>query len=113
MTLYKKIIFLLSAIAALASCTKEPGITPNWPKKAELTGNARETAVAFVISNKAYLGTGFNGSYLKDFWEFDPATNSWTQKTDFGGTARYRATGFTIGSKGYIGLGYDGTFKND
>ena len=26
---------------------------------------------------------------LKDFWEYDPATNIWTQKADFGGTARY------------------------
>ena len=50
---------------------------------------------------------------LKDFWEYDPATNAWTQKADFGGTARYGAVGFSIGSKGYIGTGSDlnGTFK--
>lgn len=110
-----KIIFLLLpfVIALFISCTKEDGITPNWPKKADLPGNARETAVAFTIGNKAYIGTGFNGSYLKDFWEYDPALNSWTQKTDFGGTARYRAVGFSIGTKGYIGLGNDGGYKSD
>ena len=42
---------------------------------------------------------------LKDFYEYDPATNTWTQKADFGGTGRYYAAGFSIGSKGYIGTG--------
>src|SRR5439155_15730897 len=67
-------------------------------------------AVGFSIGAKGYIGTGYNGTYLKDFWEYDPATDAWTQKANFGGTARDWATGFSIGSKGYIGTGhfYDG-----
>jgi hypothetical protein len=45
---------------------------------------------------------------MKDFWEYDPATNTWTQKADFGGTARYSAVGFSIADKGYLGTGTDG-----
>ena len=42
---------------------------------------------------------------MKDFWEWDQATNTWTQKADFGGTGRVHAVGFSIGTKGYIGSG--------
>ena len=84
-----------------------------WTQKANFNGTARNNSVGFSISNKAYVGTGSDGSFKKDFWEFDPLLNSWTQKADFGGTARHMAIGFAIGSKGYIGTGYDGSSKKD
>ena len=55
---YIKIIWLLLIVALFASCTEEKGITPNWPKKADLPGSGRQYAVAFVIADKAYIGTG-------------------------------------------------------
>ena len=67
----------------------------------------RLDAVGFSIGSKGYIGTGLPISgFVKDFWEYDPATNTWTQKADFGGTARHSAVGFSIGSKGYIGTGW-------
>ena len=60
-------VFLLIVVAAISSCTKEPGITPNWPIKATFPGNGRDYAVAFSIGSKGYFGTGENGSYMKDF----------------------------------------------
>ena len=51
------------------------------------------------------MGTGFNGRYFKDFWEYDPSTDTWTRKADFGGSPRV-AIGFSIENKGYIGTGY-------
>jgi len=111
MSKHKKNIFqiiLWIVVAAIASCSKEDGITPNWPKKTDFPGNGRDYAVAFSIGSKGYFGTGENGSYMKDFWEYDPAQNNWSQKADFGGTARERAIGFAIGTKGYIGTGFDG-----
>lgn len=64
----------------------------SWVKVADFPGQTgRSGAVAFVMGNKAYVGTGYNGKdRLKDFWEYDPATNSGTRKADFGGTARLR-----------------------
>ncbi len=64
-------------------------------------------AVGFSIGAKGYIGTGDDGtgSYQKDFWEWDQATDTWTKKTNFVGTARYSAVGFSIGSKGYVGTG--------
>ena len=46
-----------------------------------------------------------NNYDLKDFWEWDQATDVWTRKADFGGIARRDAVGFSIGNKGYIGTG--------
>ncbi len=86
----------------------------SWVKVADFPGAGRSGAVAFVIGNKAYVGTGYNGKdRLKDFWEFDPAANSWTRKADFGGTARYGCVSFAIGNNGYIGTGYDGNDNRD
>lgn len=44
---------------------------------------------------------------LKEFWQYDPATDTWTRKADFGGGPRAYATGFAVGGKGYIGTGYE------
>ncbi len=66
----------------------------------------------FVIDGKAYVGGAGqdnNNDNIKDFWEFDPATNKWTQKADFPGDPRNNAAGFVIGSIGYMGTGYNGT----
>ena len=80
-----------------------------WTQKADFGGTARYSAVGFSIGAKGYVGTGSTGigcnNCVKDFWEYDPATNSWAQKADFGGVERYVAVGFSIGNKGYIGTG--------
>ena len=80
--------------------------TNAWAKKADFGGISREWAVAFSISNKGYLGTGFyNYTWLADFWEYDPAANAWSQRADIAGPERAHAVGFSIGDKGYIGTG--------
>ena len=82
--------------------------TNAWVRKADMVG-ARSGAVGFSIGSKGYVGTGSNlSAYLKDFWEYDPATNVWTQKADIGGVARIGGTGFAIADKGYLGLGFNG-----
>jgi len=77
-----------------------------WTRMPDLPEFERSSAVAFVIGNKGYVGTGKMWtiilSRLYDFWEFDPY---WTRKADFGGAAREYAVGFSMGSKGYIGTG--------
>lgn len=76
-----------------------------WTQKADFGGTSRQGAVGFSIGTKGYVGTGYDVSFKKDFWEYDPATNIWTQKANFGGTARTLAVGFSIGSFGYVGTG--------
>ncbi|NBP68214.1 MAG: hypothetical protein EBR30_17660 [Cytophagia bacterium] len=93
-------------------------ITNSWTQKADFGGSGRHGAIAFVVGSKAYVGTGRTSlsatvTHVKDFWEYNPATNSWTQKADFAGTARAFAAAFAIGNKGYVGTGNDGAFKND
>ncbi|MFZ1560346.1 MAG: hypothetical protein WAT37_10505 [Saprospiraceae bacterium] len=85
----------------------------SWRPRADFGGDLRYAPVAFSIGNKGYIGTGFDGTYKKDFWEFDPASNVWTQKADFGGTARQGAVGFSMAGKGYVGTGENGIFNND
>ncbi len=92
--------------------------TNSWTQKADFGGSGRHGAIAFVVGSKAYVGTGRTSlsasvTHVKDFWEYNPATNSWTQKADFAGTARAFAAAFAIGNKGYVGTGNDGAFKND
>jgi len=80
-----------------------------WDVRAGLAD--RSNATGFSIGTKAYIGTGssLTATYLKDFWEYDPATNVWSQKADFTGSARYNAVGFSVSTKGYIGAGTSAT----
>ncbi len=78
-----------------------------WKQNINFGGTGRHGAVGFSIGNKGYLGTGLDGVFKNDFWEFDPISHAWTQMADFGGTGRYQSVGFSIGDKGYIGTGLD------
>ncbi len=79
----------------------------------------RENAVAFVISGRAFVGTGNNLSqgvtkeYFNDLWMLIPeqglSSAYWIKRADFPVAARTEAVGFGIEQQGYIGLGYDGT----
>ncbi len=78
-----------------------------WTQKANFPGTERYGAVGFSIDDKLYVGTGeAYGTFMKDFWEYNPATNTWTQKADFPRTSRF-SFGFSIGNKGYVGTGQE------
>lgn len=80
--------------------------TDAWTRKADFGGSMRTAASGFSITNKGYIGLGFDGySGVDDFWEYNVASNLWIQKANFGGGMRYAAAGFSIGNKGYIGTG--------
>ncbi len=75
--------------------------TNGWLQKASLpdiqgpgTG-ARYDAVAFTIGSYGYVGTGYNGSWLKDFWKLDPVANTWTPITNIPGNKRSGSVAFT------------------
>lgn len=88
--------------------------TNAWTQKANFIGGPRRQAVAFVVNDIAYVGTGIDATGMKnDMYSYNPATNYWTQKNDFGGTARKEAVGFSMGNQGYIGTGDDGVMRKD
>ena len=103
-------VFTLFIIVAFAGCSSDDGDDyGNWVESSTFDGYARGNAVSFVIGDKGYLVTGYDGDdYLFDTWEYNSEGNYWIQKADFPGIPRSGAVGFTLNGKGYIGTGYDG-----
>ena len=67
----------------------------------------RTGAIAFSVNNRGYYGLGRNsaGTFLKDFYEFDPNTETWGKMTDFPGEPRANAVAFKIDDQGFVGTG--------
>lgn len=82
-----------------------------WTARTPFPSTARFGAAGFAIGSKGYVGAGqdASGTYLFDFWEFDPAGNggmgSWGQKANFGNAGRSAPAAFAIGAKGFLGTG--------
>ena len=112
-----KVCVLSILLLTMQGCKKDDGSEDteyigNWVERSDFEGVPRTDAVAFTIGNKAYVGTGYDGTdRLNDFWEYDPQLNNWTRIADFPGVARNGAVGFGTDSKGYIGTGFDGVNK--
>lgn len=104
----KCLIFAFCLILFLSHTTIVNSQTYVWTQKADYGGGETYDPFAFVIGNKAYVGTGRAvPSIIKDdFWEYDPQTDVWTQKADFIGAVRYGAKAFAIGNFGYAGTGW-------
>lgn len=88
-------------------------ITGNkWNFLAGLPTNvtSRTAGVTFTANGKAYVGLGaqdYNNfspppMFLKDIWEYDPATNKWTQKADLIDSGRADAAWFALNNKLYV-----------
>jgi N-acetylneuraminic acid mutarotase len=86
----------------------------NSDSPARFPGAPRNSAVAFAIGGKGYVGLGdSDDDYLSDFYEYNPKTRSWRKLADFPGGARRGATAFVIGDKAYVGTGYDDNYLVD
>lgn len=90
-----------------------------WTQKADFAGTARYNAVGFAIGDKGYICTGYDGSYLRDLWEYIPANDpndpgTWTQKTSLTGSKRTEAVAFVHNNLAYVVTGLNnGTYLND
>lgn len=85
-----------------------------WSQRASLPGPARYSGVSCVIGNKAYMGTGFDGSsYYNDWWEYNAGTNSWIQLNSFPGDVRSTGISCSINNKAYMGMGKGATWYDD
>ena len=76
-----------------------------WTQKANFGGPPTVFATGFSIGSKGYIGTGYDGNYLKDIYAYDPQTNSWLQKASYSGDKLINAFSFSIDGRGYVGGG--------
>ncbi len=115
----KTLLFSALIFSSLISCKKTTttaDVTGNWVRKSDLDGVVRSEAVSFVLNDKGYVSTGYDGtssgtSRLNDLWQYDAANNFWIQKADMPGVPRNSAIAFTSAGKAYVGTGYDGVDK--
>lgn len=86
------------------------GVTPLSP---------RVNATACVHNGKVYIGLGFQGSYandssyLRDWWEYTPATDTWVSLTDYPNPNTDCATAFTGQTELYVGYGFSWQYRRD
>jgi hypothetical protein len=83
----------------------------------DFPGLQRDDGIAGVLNNKAYVGTGSNGSNLEsDFYCFDLSTQTWTTIASMpAGSNRQYASCFTYSNYLFVagGLGTGNTVLND
>lgn len=87
-----------------------------WNQISDFPGLDRDDAVAFVIGNYAYIGTGMTTGWnnLDDFKKFNLNTETWESCASLpAGEERQYAAGFSHNGLGYLFGGYNGTFLND
>lgn len=88
----------------------------SWTKKADFAGRHRARAAAFVLNNKAYIGSGedrpapimsrdYPNRVTSDFWVFDPIANTWHQIADIP-MRRMNAIAFNNNTSGFVGMGF-------
>lgn len=76
-----------------------------WTQKSSFEGGPRYSAVSFSLLGSGYVGTGYDGNYLKDFWRYDAVSDSWTQTVSLFGSKREDAIAFVIEDVAYVGAG--------
>src|ERR1035438_7075111 len=96
---FSALIFMMMNIFAFSQ---------SWTQKSSIFNYGRFCAIGCSANGKGYVGMGqiADGTYLNDFWEYDPSSNQWTGKTDFPGGGRYGASAFSINGKVYVCFGY-------
>lgn len=115
-TLLHSALFLLCFFFVQAVSASISG----WTQKANFGTHGRHRGIGMSIGNKGYMGLGhYNGAgpniVMKDWWEFDPATNSWTQRADYignNGNGNYASMAFGMDEYGYLGGGQVGNDPN-
>ncbi|MEM9328117.1 MAG: galactose oxidase [Bacteroidota bacterium] len=74
----------------------------------------RHDAVAFVMDDLAFIGTGRSSAYLSDFTSYDPLTNTWEDDiTPFEGLPRGAAIAFVINGQAYVTTGRSASSRHD
>lgn len=87
--------------------------TQVWRELNPFGGGARDGCWSFVIGEKGYVGSGFNGSVVvPDFWEYDFASDSWRQLPTPSLPPYIFASSFALNDRGYVIGGWSSTESN-
>ncbi|MFY9309273.1 MAG: kelch repeat-containing protein [Bacteroidia bacterium] len=90
------------------------GVPGKWCRIRDYEDNEKAGAVAFTISDRAFVATGIYGDLQQDdVYELNSSTYTWHKKNNFSGAKCDNAVAFSIGDKGYIGTGNDGNPIDD
>lgn len=93
--------------------------TDRWENAGATPLTSRVHATACVNAGKVYLGLGFQGEhgvdscYLRDYWEYTPATGVWRQLADYPNAYTNRATSFVGDDELYVGYGFCWNYRRD
>ncbi len=93
--------------------------TDTWDSIGEAPMIDRVNPTSCVKDGKVYVGLGFNGkhgkdsSYLKDWWEYTPATNAWKKLADYPNHYTDDATSFVGEDALYVGYGFCWNYRRD
>jgi len=93
--------------------------TNSWTSMGETPLAPRVNATACTLDGKVYVGMGFNGgyqntdSYMRDWWEYTPATDTWRRLADYPNSCTDRAVCFTAQGAIYAGYGFYEKYTRD
>jgi hypothetical protein len=80
--------------------------TNSWQQLGNFPGGKRHSSVSFVVTDKAYVGTGIDGysggTFYTNFYEFDGPSGTWSLVDSFPGGGRGSSTAFAVGNCGYV-----------
>ncbi len=78
-----------------------------WTRLPDFPGSPRSFAIGDTWDGKAYFGFGADefGTYLRDFWVFDPVDTSWTELATCSCLRRTHPTLVAHNGKVFVGLG--------
>lgn len=93
-------------------------IAQNWNQIADFSGDSRDDASVFKISNQVFCGLGMNAGFncTSDFMIFDLNTETWSDGINMPvGNERQYANGFSHLDFGYVfgGINSNATYLND
>ena len=71
----------------------------------DYTDIARNSGVALVMGDSAYLTVGISGGYTQKTWAYDFKTDLWSRKSSFERSGREGAVAFVLGSRGFVSMG--------
>ena len=85
-------------------------MTSEWTELAPFGGGPRDGCWSFVVGEKGYVGSGFDGTnVVPDFWEYDFATDSWRILPAPPFPAILFASTFVIDDRPFVVGGWSGT----
>jgi N-acetylneuraminic acid mutarotase len=77
-------------------------VANRWNILPDFPGSPRIDAISFVIDEKAYVGSGYDGTNTRDFYAYEPRAGTWQRIPDFPGGDIHAAVGAGTGSRGFV-----------